>query len=183
MNLSWTCGATALLFITAFLWGCDTNENGAVQDDEDTLPEGVVRWDVNGHLYQAVLVSEGISWTDAHAAAQERGDGWHLATITSEEENAFLYDLVREDAAFWNCCLSNNSTGPWLGGRETSPGTRAYAWVTGEPFDYTNWGPREPFGNGDRIAFFGYQAFMGPHWNDVPTGRLEYGYILENSTP
>lgn len=165
----------ALVLALILAGGCDAQEN------DESLPDGVVRWEENGHRYQAILVPEGISWTDAQAAAQQRGDGWHLATITSAAENAFLYDLVRADPGYWNCCLSNNSTGPWLGGQEVNPATREYVWVTGEPFVYANWGPREPFGNGDRIAFFGYQTFMGPHWNDVPAERLEYGYIVEKS--
>jgi hypothetical protein len=166
---------TCVLVLVAILaGGCDT------QGNEESLPDGVVRWEENGHRYQAILVPEGISWIGAQAAVQQRGNGWHLATITSAAENAFLYDLARADSGYWNCCLSNNSTGPWLGGREVNAGTREYAWVTGEPFVYTNWGPREPFGNGDRITFFGYQTFMGPYWNDVPAERLEYGYIVEN---
>lgn len=183
MKMAWV-EAIAVFFLVAFLLGgCDTQESGELQNEEEALSEGVVQWDKNDHLYQAVLAPDGISWTDADAATQEKGEGWHLATITSAEENAFLYELVRQDSSFWNCCLSNNSTGPWLGGREKTPGSRVYAWVTGESFDYTNWGPREPFGNGDRITFFGYQQFMGPQWNDVPAERLEYGYIIENSSP
>ena len=176
MEKQWTALAQALLLITALLagLGCDS------QDDE-ALPEGVVRWDSNGHLYHAVLVPEGVSWTEAHTVADAMGDGWHLATITSAEENAFVYGLVSGDSAFWNCCLSNNSAGPWIGGLKMGDGS--YGWVTGEPFSYTNWGPREPFGNGDRIGLFGYQTFMGPHWNDVPADRPEYGYILEKAPP
>ena len=144
------------------------------------------QWPGNGHLYIPVLATEGISWTDANIAAETLGAEWHLATVTSAEENAFLFDLVDDDPAFWNCCLSNNSAGPWLGGLLVGPTPNDYAWVTGESFVYTNWGPLEPFGNGDRIGFFGFRASMGPHWNDVPADRPEYGYILErpgNGTP
>lgn len=183
MRMTWV-GVIAPLFLAmSLLGGCDTQESEKWQSMEETLSEGVVQWEDNGHLYQAILVPKGIFWTDADAAAHDKGEGWHLATVTSVEENAFLYVLVRQDSSFWSCCLSNNSTGPWLGGREKAPGSRDYAWVTGEPFTYTNWGPLEPFGNGDRITFFGYRQFMGPQWNDVPAERLEYGYIIEDSSP
>jgi len=144
-----------------------------------------VRWAGNGHIYEAVLVPEGVTWADANAAAQARGRGWHLATVTSAEENAFVYSLVSDNPAFWRCCFSNNAAGPWLGGVLIGPKKTDYAWVTGEPFVYTNWGPSEPFGNGNRIALFGYQSTMGPTWNDYPASATTIfpnpsGYIVEN---
>ena len=150
------------------------------------VPPGVVRWEVNdggnGHFYKAVLVPEGISWPDADEAAKAMGDEWHLVTITSAEENEFVYSLVSGDIAFWQLFPGGNNEGPWLGGLKVGSGRGDYGWVTGEPFTYSNWGPNEPFGNGDRIGFFGHQASMGLLWNDVPASRLEYGYIIENST-
>lgn len=135
----------------------------------------------NDHLYEAILTPDGISWSQANAAAEARGCGWHLVTITSAQENAFVYSLVSGNPAFWNCCLSRNSAGPWLGGRQEIRCVSPWEWVTGEPFDYTNWGPREPFCNGERIGLFGYQRSMGPHWNDVPDGFPVYGYVIETA--
>lgn len=152
---------------------------------EGPVSSGPIRWDLtdggNGHLYEAILVPGGISWTDANTAAQAKGGGWHLATITSADENAFVFSLVGDNSAFWNCCLSGNSEGPWLGGYKVGPGGGDYAWVTDEPFSYTNWGPLEPFGNGDRIGLFGYQGAPSSSWNDVPASMLEFGYIIEKS--
>jgi cysteine-rich repeat protein len=60
--------------------------------------------------------------------------GAHLATISSAAENKIARTFV------------NNSK--WLGGREdvsaSARGTGTYAWITDEPFTYTNWGTREP---------------------------------------
>jgi len=60
--------------------------------------------------------------------------GAHLATIASATENKLVLKFI------------NNSK--WIGGLEdvasTQPGTGAYAWITGEPFSYTNWAPQEP---------------------------------------
>ncbi len=73
----------------------------------------------------------------AQQACQQRGA--HLATIASAEENAIARKLV------------NNSK--WIGGLEDvdamMPGTGEYAWLTQEPFDYTNWAPKEP----NRMAY------------------------------
>lgn len=143
-----------------------------------------VQWRVedggNGHWYEAIAVPAGITWTAANAAAEARGGGWHLATITSAAENAFVYSLVRGKPIFWRCCLSGNSGGPWLGGIWVGPGVGNYRWITGEPFVYTNWGRLEPFGNGKRIALFGYQAPEGPYWNDIGPDRTDVvSYMIE----
>lgn len=134
----------------------------------------------NDHSYLAISVPEGITWTDAANLVQEEGNGWYLATITSQAENDFIYSLVSEDSKYWNCCLSGNSSGPWLGGEYVGPGVGDYAWVTGEPFVFTNWAPREPFGNGQRISLFGYQTLMGAGWNDIGPDRTDpVAYIIE----
>jgi len=54
--------------------------------------------------------------------------------------------------------------------------------VTGEPFTYKNWGPLEPFNNGNRIGMFGYHRLMGSYWNDAPDYYKPYGYIVESET-
>jgi hypothetical protein len=145
-------------------------------------PTRGTRWPVNGHHYDAIVVPQGISWTAAYAAAQAAGSGWHLATLTSFEENQFVANLVFSPS-FWICCFSGNAAGPWIGGYKSGPRVGDYAWVTGEPFDYKNWGPAEPYGNGDRIAFFGYRAPMGSSWNDYPDVStslpLPRGYVIE----
>ena len=142
----------------------------------------IVTWDLgdggNGHSYEAVLVTQGITWNDARDATAARPGNWHLATITSAEENAFLYDLI-DEPQFWNCCLSNNSRGPWLGGFSSGLSANDWQWVTGEPWTYTKWGPAEPFGNGDVLGFFGYQTLMNDTWNDLPNWYLTYGYLVE----
>ena len=42
-----------------------------------------------GHEYD-IVTAEGITWTDANAAAAAMGGGWRLATVTSAAEDAFL---------------------------------------------------------------------------------------------
>jgi cysteine-rich repeat protein len=70
----------------------------------------------------------------ARAQADCEARGGHLATISSAVENKLVRGLV--------------NSSKWIGGSEdvaeSSEGTGAYAWVTGEPFSYTNWATREP---------------------------------------
>jgi hypothetical protein len=142
-----------------------------------------VQWETvgggNGHFYDVILVPGGITWTDADAAARALGLGWHLATITSQEENDFVFSLASSNPAFWNL-IGGNGSGPWFGGFKVGPRVGDYAWVTGEPFVFTNWGPREPFGNGERIGLFGFGTLIGPFWNDIGPDRLDVvSYLIE----
>ena len=75
-----------------------------------------------GESYTAVNAPSGITWTDANAAALAIGPDWHIATITSPEENALVFALI-DDASFWdfNPGGSANSNGPWLGGFSLIP--------------------------------------------------------------
>lgn len=56
----------------------------------------------------------------------------HLATITSEEEQQVIEDLLANGTR-------NNY---WIGGSLVAPQT--WAWITGETFEYTNWGEGAP---------------------------------------
>ena len=71
----------------------------------------VVTWSVNHHKYEAVLVSQGLSWFDAEQAVEARGCGWYLATLTSKAEDQFVFGLFKNNKNFF--VLGN---GPWLGG-------------------------------------------------------------------
>src|SRR4051794_32434453 len=127
-----------------------------------------IQWRVedggNGHFYNVVGVSKGISWPDANDAAVARGSGWHLVTIPSAEENAFVYGLVAGKPQFWSCCSDGDAQGPWLGATKSGAG---FQWVTGEPFGYTNWAAGQPSGIGDRITLFAADAPDAPTWRNL----------------
>ena len=59
---------------------------------------GPVQWKIadggNDHWYEVFAVPDSINWTDAKAAAEAIGSDSHLATITSAEENEFIFSLV-----------------------------------------------------------------------------------------
>ena len=158
-----------------------------------TANAAFIRWEIgdggNGHLYQAILTPGGISWADAQAAAVAASGS--LATITSPEENAFVFDLVDDDPAFWDDSspVNNHGIGPWLGGLQPpgapEPGG-GWEWVTGEPWSYTNWGSGMPNEAGDltqdRLQFIGINTLIGPYWNDLSGVHVTEpvnGYIIE----
>lgn len=145
----------------------------------------------NGHWYAAVAIEPGISWDNANAAAV--ADGGYLASITSAAENTFIYNLVSDIPSLWRHD-PDNSIGPWLGGYQL-PGSAepdvGWAWTSGEPFVYTNWGPYEPnnsSGIEDRLQLFGWRTDTGEYWNDYPNSEMFFenavgGYVVEYDQP
>jgi hypothetical protein len=83
--------ALGLLLLVAA--GC--GDDGAGPADTDWLSEAV-QW-TNGHSYLAVL-APGVSWDAAEAQCEAHGG--YLVTITSAEENAFVFSLVSADTDF-----------------------------------------------------------------------------------
>jgi len=149
-----------------------------------------IQWSGNAHWYEAVLVPGGTTWTDAENAATSMGG--YLATITSEPENDFVYSLISDNSNFWIPLIAGNG-GPWLGGYRAESN---WAWVTGEPWSYTDFAPGEPNnwdGIENRLQYFQYQGNpTDPTWNDIADDgeviergfQLNPGYIVEfNSQP
>lgn len=107
----------------------------------------VVRWDGNGHCYQVVDLDRSLTWFEARSRARDRGG--YLATLTSAEENEFVFQLIKS-SEHWTMRDVPDFFGPWIGGvqnrvsqsyREPAGG---WEWVNGEPFSYSNWAEGEP---------------------------------------
>ena len=133
----------------------------------------IVYWAESGHWYEAVAPGGTIEWTGARQAAEQRGG--YLVCITSAEENAIVYGLIDDDQ-FWN-----GIWGPWIGGylQNTGP-DRDWAWVSGEPWGYTNWSPDEPSNDGAYVNFLDKsQGVMASTWNDEGKVGLVFAYIVE----
>jgi len=133
----------------------------------------------NGHYYEVVV--EPVVYYDAHMAATSSefmGMKGHLATITSEEENTFVASL----APVYECPVL---AGLYLGAiwmAEGPPLDASWGWVTGEPFEYANWGPIEPNNYDERFLLLRLTTCPGVRehgdWND---GHAEtaFGYVIE----
>ncbi len=151
-------------------------------------------WSVNGHVYEAVSVPGGISWSGANAAANARGA--HLATITSAGENAFVFALI-DHPQYWNQEPGGSDLGPWLGGYQTSDTgnpSANWVWVSGEPWAYTSWHSGEPNNyTGAAENYLSYKCWptagcRSSGWNDLPDLISQYGtsvvaYVIEFDGP
>jgi hypothetical protein len=133
-----------------------------------SLSNKIVEWTPaeggNGHYYEAIHIPEGISWSSANNIA--RCSGGYLATITSSNENAFVFALVK-DPKFWDKAPGTAIHGPWLGGIKSGEN---FEWVTGEKFEYTNWAGSNPNGfwysvEENRIHYL-HGTTVEPTWND-----------------
>jgi hypothetical protein len=145
-----------------------------------------VKWETsaggNGHWYRPVPGFAGLTWTLADQLA--RAEGGYLATLTSPEENAFVFRLV-DAPQFWT---GFNGSGPGIGGFQQVGAVEpegGWQWVAGEAWLYSNWLPGQPdnFPGGpteDRLHFWG----GGPRaatWNDIARDDLNLGgFVMES---
>ncbi|MEN8145244.1 MAG: C-type lectin domain-containing protein [Gemmatimonadota bacterium] len=153
--------------------------SGSVQMNSQILGGTPLIWDGNGHAYDAIEIPFGISWVTARdlaAASQLDGCFGHLATLTSAEENAFVAENLSQ-------ALPSGQRGFWIGALQPPGGDEpagGWTWVTGEPFEFTNWNaPSEPnnWGSGeDAVHLWDNGAGV---WNDL--GRFDNtpGYVVE----
>jgi hypothetical protein len=140
----------------------------------------------NDHCYEAVLSP--VSWYEAKAACENLGG--YLVTITSEQENEFVYNLVKSNT-FWYLDSWGNGLGPWIGGYQENgaqePGG-GWRWVTNEPFSYSNWEADQPDNvhgatlDQNCLRFFKKSGLIGDHWDDsegINPVEHRRGYICE----
>ena len=100
---------------------------GFVCEWEPLIPVDAVYY--NGHAYKVYDLS--MTWNEAKMYAETLGG--HLATITSENENVFVSNLIQSGSKY---CY-------WIGGTdEQSEGI--WNWITGENWSYINWLPNQP---------------------------------------
>ncbi|NDV25063.1 hypothetical protein [Desulfovibrio sp. JC010] len=107
---------------------------------------------VNGktHEYEVVYVKSGnLNWYQAARLAEDAGG--YLASISSAEENDFVFGLVDDEKYFWKFPPYNGSKpmnhheikiGPFLGGYQPlgSPEPAGnWQWLSGEKWQYENW--------------------------------------------
>lgn len=120
----------------------------------------------NGHYYRTVS-PRSATWEAAKLFAfQQTLDGMrgHLVTITSAAEQQFLMANYGTGGAFW--------TGGFQPPGSPEPGGN-WQWVTGEPFQYSNWypegEPNDAFGSEFVLEVFSPSGL----WNDTHLGGIE----------
>lgn len=149
------------------------------------------------HYYEAVYVSSGnLNWYQAAYLAQDAGG--YLASITSEKENTFVFNLVSDEKYFWSFPAEGEhygiSIGPFLGGYQPDGSPEpagGWRWLSGDAWEYTNWAknlddgvidqdPRpndqpNDSGAGQPIMGFGEMNLPVPTWGDYMEDVGTYG--------
>lgn len=126
-----------------------------------SVPSSAVEW--NGHYYK--LYDNADDWAEAREKCEKKGG--HLVTITSAEENNFVYSYMVQEGytrAFIGLYNSSYSDHP------------VWTWITEEPFEYSYWGSGEP--NNDNGGKEYYGEFFNGAWNDCLLGATNQ-YICE----
>lgn len=118
------------------------------------IPDDAVEF--NGHSYKAFTQDK--TWKAANKACKKLGG--HLVTITSAEEQSFVYKQAKKYKGnqFWIGLTDADQEGEWK-------------WVTGEPVTYTNWGKGNP--NDDQEAGgqdYGVLYTTKEDWGDGASG-------------
>lgn len=115
------------------------------------------------HRYK--IFYDTLTWEEAKAACEAKGG--HLATITSEEEQQKLNSY------------NGGNHKLWIGGYKNADGQ--WCWVTGEPWEYENWGDGEPNNSSNVVAGESCVAMWPEKWNDLANGNIyeQSGYICE----
>ncbi len=142
-----------------------------------------VQWENNGHFYEVVL--DEVDWETANGKVKE---GYHLATITSEDEQLFLKDLMAQyQGEFWLGAYQDRDTNPSLDeafqvrDEVSKPAPdEGWNWVTGEAWDYTCWEEGEPNDwNGIEEYHLGFWSNFDWNWNDEHGKSNILGYVVE----
>ncbi|NUM36991.1 MAG: PEP-CTERM sorting domain-containing protein [Candidatus Brocadiae bacterium] len=136
----------------------------------------------NGHYYEAILVTGGLNFDQANAAATSKGG--YLVSITSDAENTFVYNLISNNSLFWK---DGDWHGPWLGAFQptgASEPSGGWQWTSGESFTYSNWNTGEPNNANGSENHVHFHNRTHSRWNDLNGGSVLTGYIVEyNSNP
>jgi hypothetical protein len=146
-------------------------------------PTGFFYNGTNGHFYRPI--STGTSYTGARAAALNttfKGQTGYLVTITSADEDAFVFNNVPQ-TNIWFALTDEETEGQWKidAGPEkgtlikTSNGQTAGN-IQGQ---YNNWAPGEPNNSGNED--YAVTKWNGSQWNDLPNG-FSCPYVIEYGT-
>jgi len=125
----------------------------------------LVQYPDNGHYYQRFDTSR--TWSSARTYCEGRGA--HLATLTSQGEDNFVYQNVGQDnVSIWLGGTDVNSEGNW-------------EWITGETWSYTNWAPERPNNLSPGQDYLSFFDDVPGQWDDSgpPLADETYAFICE----
>ena len=147
-------------------------------------PVGYFYNGVNGHFYRPI--STGATYTNARAAALTttfKGQTGYLVTITSADEDAFIFANVPQ-SSIWFALTDEASEARWTIDAGPENGTLIKinnGQTNGNiPGQYNNWAPGEPNNSGNEdyaVTKWG----GGSQWNDLPN-NFSCAYVIEYGT-
>jgi len=151
------------------------------------LPENMFFNPVNGHYYKSVSGGDYDFNTalTGSAATTYLGVTGYLATVTSEQENNFLFENVNQENWIAASDTETEGTFKWVAGPEA--GTAFWSGGAkgdgGAPIDglYNNWNNGEPNDAGG-VEDCGYIYQGDPTWNDNDCANLKGAYTIEYSS-
>ncbi|MFO8008167.1 MAG: lectin-like protein [Candidatus Brocadiia bacterium] len=139
-----------------------------------------VRFDGTGNYYEAVRYRADWARVAREAASRRFTDGdgneyvGRLVTINSQAESDFIaanFPRAAREGGYWIGALQQDGS--------TEPG-EGWRWVSGEPFEFTNWASNEPNNNsGDANENRIHLNSTDAEWNDLPAGKRMSGYVVE----
>lgn len=135
----------------------------------------------NGHYYE-FIPGINIAWTVANAAANARtyfGLHGYLATITSSQENTFVYSKINGSGWLGASDAASEGVWKWVCGPENGTQFWQGTWNAGSVVGgmYNNWDVNQP-DNWNTENYLHY--YNGDHWNDFPNAASGIaGYMVE----
>ena len=140
------------------------NSMFVIEDEEATttnlgnVPQDAAEF--NGHFYYVYNLDTVSTWNEAKQYCENLGG--YLATITTPEENEFVYSYLKMNFGYESAYFGftdQGEEGVWL-------------WDNGEESSYTNWHSGEPNGenSNEDFAMFYYKYSDGT-WNDGDFGQ------------
>lgn len=128
------------------------DQKTSIITDLEQVPENSTEF--NGHFYYVYDLDSVTTWEEAEQYCESQGG--YLATISSGEEDTFLYSYITS--------MGYESV---LFGLSDSDQDNIWNWVTGEPVSYENWAPGEPNRQGgyEHYGMY-YEKNKDGTWND-----------------
>jgi len=124
----------------------------------------IIQWRIedggNGHWYQLVESGKGFLWSEAVAEAESRGG--YLVSLTSADEDAWVYANFDADNRWIGVFQDTNAA-------DYSEPSGGWRWLSGETSDYSNWNGGGPDNGGvaDAPAEEYAHYCCGGAWNDI----------------
>ena len=191
---------TGFMHASVYEWSADCNGDGIVDfgqildgsfadDDGNGVPDccddgaclAPVQWRVedggNDHWYGLeARGNAGITWESGSQLATSMGG--YLATLTSAAESELVWRYLASRRGAWNTSVSGFA-GPHVG-LQRADGDAPWEWVTGERFEFAEWGDCKDDNAGveDRVQY-GCLAIENV-WNDIASDNPNAGgFIIE----